>query len=362
MLRVLLTSDYEIHGNGDGSARTLMVEPTDRMLALFERYGTRLTIMADVAEIRRFEEHDAASGRDDCSSAAVRDQLQRAVATGHDVQLHLHPSYVRAVRQGGRWAQDWSSYDFARLGYARMVALLREGKAYLETLLRSARPDYECVVFRAGNWAMQPSPDAVRALIEAGLRVDTSVFKFGRRDGAAQFDYSGAWSDVIPWPVSVADVCRRDADSGLFEAPIYAERRWVGAFLTPQRVYRAVVGRLHRVGGDGPPGGARTGLMTRAVRFLGFHAWKLDFNQCTGGQLIRGLRRAAAKVGDAPCDVPIVLIGHSKLFTRANARSLEPFLAFVADHGDRFAFGTFRDADFEAIRRAFHAPGARVAA
>ena len=53
--RVIFTLDYEIHGNGRGSPRKLMLEPTERMLALFDRYGARLTVMADVAEILRFK-------------------------------------------------------------------------------------------------------------------------------------------------------------------------------------------------------------------------------------------------------------------------------------------------------------------
>jgi hypothetical protein len=65
MLTVLFTSDYEIHGNGEGCPRELMVEPTDRMLAQFERYGARLTLMADVAEILKFKEYRDQVGRDD---------------------------------------------------------------------------------------------------------------------------------------------------------------------------------------------------------------------------------------------------------------------------------------------------------
>ena len=51
MLKPIFTLDYEIHGNGDGCPYALMVEPTDRLLRLFEGFGAKLTIMADVAEI-----------------------------------------------------------------------------------------------------------------------------------------------------------------------------------------------------------------------------------------------------------------------------------------------------------------------
>lgn len=51
MLQVIFTLDYEIHGNGEGCSYELMVEPTNRMMALFERYGAKLTNMAEVAEM-----------------------------------------------------------------------------------------------------------------------------------------------------------------------------------------------------------------------------------------------------------------------------------------------------------------------
>ncbi len=59
------TFDYEIHGNGDGCPYELMVEPPSRMMELFERYGAKLTIMADVAEILKFREYRDQFGRDD---------------------------------------------------------------------------------------------------------------------------------------------------------------------------------------------------------------------------------------------------------------------------------------------------------
>ena len=71
------------------------------------------------------------------------------------------------------------------------------------------------------------------------------------------------------------------------------------------------------------------------------HAWKADFNQCTGKQLINVLDRASSTYDPAKDQVlPFVLIGHSKLFTKQNERNLRPFLAHCAEHPDRFGFDT----------------------
>ena len=348
--RILLTVDYEIHGNGRGSPRRLMVEPTERMLAQLERHGARLTVMADVAEILRFRRHRDETGRDDFDYEAIRRQLQRAVATGHDVQLHLHPSYCNARLEDGHLAQDYADYDLARIPVERLERLVREAKAWLEDELRPFDPAYRCIAFRAANWSMSPARAIVRALAANGIAIDTSVFKHGRRDGMVSFDYAGAPDALVPWPVDAEDVCRRDPRGAVVEFPIYCEEQPVWRFATANRVYRAIQGRLHPLprdeygGRDG--GGPRAGRVARLRRLLlGKHAWKLDLNQCSGSQLVAALRRIEARHRRSDEALPVVLIGHSKLFTAWNARSLEPFLRFVAAHGERFSFGRFRDFD-----------------
>ncbi len=348
--RILFTVDYEIHGNGHGSPRRLMVEPTERMLAQLGRHGARLTVMADVAEILRFRRHRDETGRDDFDYDAICGQLRTAVAAGHDVQLHLHPSYYRARLEGGHLAQEYADYDLARLPFERLEAMVREAKAWLEDLLRPVDPAYRCVAFRAANWSMNPARGIVRALAANGISIDTSVFKHGRRDGMVSFDYAAAHDALVPWPVDADDVCRRDPHGEVVEFPIYCEEWPVWHFLTANRVYRAVQGRLNPLPRDeygaSADGGARPDRVARLRRLLREkHAWKLDFNQCSGRQLVAALRRVEARYGAREETLPVVLIGHSKLFTAWNARSLEPFLRFVAANADRFAFGRFRDFD-----------------
>jgi len=71
MLKIIFTSDHEIHGNGAGSPYGLMVEPTYRMLEQFEPFGAKLTIMADVAEILKFREYYQTTGQDIFSSRDI---------------------------------------------------------------------------------------------------------------------------------------------------------------------------------------------------------------------------------------------------------------------------------------------------
>lgn len=344
MLRVIFTLDYEIHGNGDGCPRTLMLEPTYRLLRLFDEYGARLTIMADVAEILKFREYKEEIGRDDYCYDAIVDQLRSALSRGHDVQLHLHSSYFGAHHNKGRWHQDWSEYNFAGLPYERMVWMVRTGKEYLEAFLRPVDKAYRCIAFRAANWSVSPSRNVVNALLENNIQIDTSVFKGGRRQGIVTFDYSSAHHHLRPWPASPDDICRSAPGSRLWEFPIYTEQRCIGAFLSINRFYRALVGRFHRISLPASPGQdklpAAMGAAPKLAGLLQKNAWKADFNQCSGRQLINALLRAERQTSATEI-VPIVLIGHSKLFTSWNETTLRPFLEFISQQGMRFDFGTF---------------------
>lgn len=361
MLRIIFTLDYEIHGNGEGHPQGLMLEPTDRLLRLCERYGAKLTIMADVAEILKFKEYKEKTGRDDYAYDRIVDQLQRAVKTGHDVQLHIHSSYFNARHENGCWVQDWSEYDFAGLPYERMTWMIGTCKQFLESFLKPLVATYSPVAFRAANWSVSPSGNVVRALIEHGISIDTSIFKYGRRKSVVNFDYSEAYSPIVPWRVKKDDMCSRDDTGSLWELPIYSERRWIGAFLTFNRLFRALMSLRHRIGlqerssrqadlqaapaGDGwlasvAPDSQGEGLLAALVHR---HAWKADFNQCGGKQLINALHRASRRHdprGDK--NLPFILIGHPKLFTTRNERSLAWFLEHCSKNTDQFAFDTLR--------------------
>jgi hypothetical protein len=357
---IIFTLDYEIHGNGEGCPRALMVEPTARLLDLFDRFGAKLTIMADVAEILKFREYRDQFGRDDYHYEAIAAQLREALRCGHDVQLHLHCSYFNARFANGRWMQDWSEYNFAGLSEGRLHEVVRLGKEFLEEILQPVEPQYRCRVFRAANWAVSPSRNVVRALVNNGIQIDTSVFKYGRREGLVSFDYRGAFSNLLPWPAAEEDICCRDSNSRLIEVPIYAEQRWIGAFVTPQRVHRAWLSRRHRLAQsdvqgeeDGVARMQKKSRLARASRLLTQrHAWKADFNQCSGRQMIRALERAEVQGKDYLGKVPFVLIGHSKLFTRWNERSLRPFLARIAANPSRYAFGAFDALGLPDVREA----------
>jgi hypothetical protein len=77
------------------------------------------------------------------------------------------------------------------------------------------------------------------------------------------------------------------------------------------------------------------------------HPWKLDFNQATGKQMIQALKRIEKQYCHINHDLPIVSIGHSKLFNKYNEFCLEPLLKFISKNKHNYTFSTFNEIDIE---------------
>ena len=84
--------------------------------------------------------------------------------------------------------------------------------------------------------------------------------------------------------------------------------------------------------------------------FFRKHAWKLDFNQASGKQLINAVKRIEKQYGNLDVDIPIVLIGHSKSFIKYNEKTLEPFLKYISKSSSKFEFANFNELNFSKYR------------
>lgn len=336
---LVFTMDYEIHGNGDGDPWKLMVEPTERLMALLEQYDQRLTIMADVGEILAFKRYMAKTGEDKFHVNEIESQLQNAVRRGHDVQLHIHSSWFNAHWDGKRWDQCIEEYNMAALPKERIDEMVGQSVDYLNNLLTVVKPDYKVWLFRAANWSMMPTENIYQVLLNHGITADTSVFKGGVQGGNVAFDYREAFHCLLSYPADSRDInhlAPASQSDFITEYPIYTEMRPFWSFISPVRVYRMVRARFHKHKRNSSLSATNSEEINKADnRRMGVKAffrkspWKLDFNQATDKQLIAAIERIRQiKVTDRDM-IHIILIGHSKSFTLYNERALERFLKWL---------------------------------
>jgi hypothetical protein len=341
MLGLIFSLDYEIYGNGKGDFNTLMLEPTARLLDLFDTYNAKLTIMAEVAEIMALRKHISFSS----VLEKVENQLIEAINRGHDVQLHLHPAWFNARYEGHRWVLDYDEYTLAGLPLDTIDSYIRQGKQYLENLLRKADPDkhYQCIAFRAGNWLMQPSDNIIKALEKNALVYDTSVYKWGcGQVGKYEIDYRTAHSNIFSWVVDPKDINKeKEGRYGLKEIPILTKKVLITSMLTRKR-YK-LQRQLCRDCKDETGNGRQdlgTGKKAGGLKLV--HAKKFDFSRLTFREMKRFISYAERTCNSTATMVPIVAIGHSTEIM--DDGMLEKFLSYVSSLGtERIAWTTFSE-------------------
>lgn len=357
---LIFTLDYEIHGNGDGNPMELMVEPTYRLMTLLEKYGQKLTIMADVAEILCFKRYAAEVGRDDYHVAEIETQLCDAIKRGHEVQLHVHSSYFKAQYKNGAFDQCIEEYNMAALPIERIDEMVGQCVEYLQTLLNPVKKDYRVWLFRAANWSMMPTENLYRVLVKHGITHDTSVFKGGVQGGNVCYDYRDAYDNLSAYPASMTNINERDEQGKLVEMPIYTEMRPFWDFVSVIRVFRMIRAKFHKhkknahseegnnIENTVPEDNQENIITPKSLAemqrnadkgdnrklsvksFFRLSPLKMDFNQVSSRglkRMMRNIMRRAHALNDGAEDV--VLIGHSKTFVPYNEKTLEPFLKWI---------------------------------
>lgn len=190
--------------------------PTDALLDACDAEHARLTIFAEMGEHAFLLEHRPELAR------RMEEQWRDAVRRGHDVQLHLHPSWLPelgADMQGERYI--WNEALTRADEHPDLVGLIGRMKRALEDAIRPVDPTYEVVAFRAGGFEAQPFRRLAKALRDNELWCDSSVYHGGRQPGV-HHHYPHPCHSHQPWFASHADpqLEAPPAEWGIVELPV----------------------------------------------------------------------------------------------------------------------------------------------
>jgi len=227
-MNIALTFDYEIYGDGSGDVFSHMIYPTERILSICEANNIRTTIYFEVIEylkMKRAWEKGNKMGYVNNPIEAIDRQLKTAALAGHDIQLHIHPQWVDA-EYTDRWVVDFNNWrigDFVGKQNYSLEDLLREGKEAIEALINPVVPHYKCIAFRAGGYNIMPSKKVYDAMINTGLKMDSSVYPGGHEQGAlSRYDYRETDNGKDFWWVQPDDFSKQGRGSLVMEIPIFA--------------------------------------------------------------------------------------------------------------------------------------------
>lgn len=227
MKSLVFTLDYELFGNGSGDVFKHIIEPTEKLLVIAEKYGLKYTFFFEVIEYWKLKEEwgkGNAMGYKINPVVAMENQLKEAFRNGHDIQLHLHPQWVDAYWQDDKWnvnLNEWRLGGYHREGENSLENLFRRGKQTLEELLKPVCPEYQCVAVRAGGYNIQPSEEIVKAMIATGIKVDSSIYPGGKETGLlSNYDYTTIDPSLGEW--QIGERLEEQGASSLTELPIVA--------------------------------------------------------------------------------------------------------------------------------------------
>ena len=317
VIECVFTLDYEIYGNGKGSLRDLVLDPTRRLSELFQEFGAPFVVFAEAVEFARIEE-----AKSDPDTAEVRAQLRELRRFGHEIALHLHPWWANARYEDGRWCLDWSERSICTLEPDRVEAIVSGAIRYLRDSLGD--PSFTPLSFRSGLWAMQPTPVIANVLARHGVRVDSSVFKGGRVHGLG-LDYRPALANDGFWRFG-SDVNVQDPHGTLWEFPIHTQMVPFWQMLGRKRL--KLQNKMRSTGQSTP-------LPRRWRDFLRFrYPRKLDFCRMTFEEMREVieivLKERQVRRGERSL---VVAIGHSKDFVDSEA--IRRFLQFLQERSVR---------------------------
>lgn len=131
------------------------------------------------------------------------EQIQSLVHDGHDVQLHIHPSWYMTQRQGYKLIPSHTGYRLHEYGFegtkTQAIDIISESVEYLNSNLSCINGDYRCIAYRTGGFSIQPEEILLKTLRDKGIVIDSSVVPFMKNDRVNGFDFSDVPNKLNWW-------------------------------------------------------------------------------------------------------------------------------------------------------------------
>lgn len=171
MINILLTFDYELPLGGiKKSYEESLFVPTDQLLALVQKLNVPIVLFADILSYSRFKQKNIFA-----YSEPFKNQLQKAIQMGHDVQLHLHPHWLQTKIESDSFIPD-TRFSLGNYDDQEIKDFISLGVNTLTALGQEVDSQYQCLAYRAGGYNLQSKAEIVLPLLlEQGIKFDSSI-------------------------------------------------------------------------------------------------------------------------------------------------------------------------------------------
>ena len=183
MKKIVLTIDYELFlGEKTGNVKTCMIEPTERLASILEKNSSRMTVFWDILHYYRLLELEKSFSELRQDRDLIEKQILNLVSRGHDIQLHLHPHWLDAKYENGKWNFDYKRFKLHNLSDENnpddintIIGCVTFSKRLMEKLIKEVNSEYKVNTFRAGGYLIEPFAKIKEALLINEIKIDSSV-------------------------------------------------------------------------------------------------------------------------------------------------------------------------------------------
>ncbi len=193
--------------------------PTEHLLQFAKKEDIKLSFMVEMGEYYWLKENNKKI------ADRMEDQWKCIIRQSHDVQIHLHIAWLPEC--GAKYDEKNKSWfwnkKFQRIHEypGDIIELLTRCKNDLERILKPINPKYQAIVFRAGQYQIQPFSLISNTFIKAGLIADTSVWRGGYRIDH-HYDFRNAFSETQVYPAKLNNInsFAPQGEQSILELPI----------------------------------------------------------------------------------------------------------------------------------------------
>lgn len=350
MLNICLTFDYELFlGENFYSETEILFQPTEKLLEVLRRQNITSTFFVDVCSVFQYKKFGLVE-----YCHAFENQLLQMNKYHQDVQLHVHSNWLNSKCEDGKWKISPEGYRIHTFGFdenSRLSApaIIREGKLYLERILKNQDKNYKCIAYRAGGFCIQPEHELVSSLRNNQILIDSSVAIKMKNSGEHFYDYTDIPNEANWWFSSedgVKKAIEVPDEQSIFEVPVGSAKNSVLSRLFISKSKRII------------PGDRKSGLYiehkydifnekkTRMIRhvlssFNKYSVLSLDFMHHE--LLFKHVTEQYKKYDCKNKDVFLSIILHPKLAADIHIHNMDCFISKLKLHSDQFKFVSMDD-------------------
>lgn len=180
---IILTIDYEVFlGDDTGDMEKVLINPTYQLMDILKINNSKMTVFWDILHYYRIVSLCKVNTELIKHKELIEKQISDIVEDGHDIQLHLHPHWLDAKFENGKWIFDYSRFSLHKLSQEKdkdnintIYGCVYQMKNLMESFIRPIKKGYKVNAFRAGGYLIDPFFNLKDIFEQLEIKVDSSV-------------------------------------------------------------------------------------------------------------------------------------------------------------------------------------------